>query len=103
MPSTTATCWRGPPFPPPTGLFGGEALRGRGLSVDEIAAATKIDPWFIDQLSIITTEREHVQSLGMKAMTPRAWRRVKRLGFADAQLAYLWDVDEDEVRQARSA
>ena len=87
----------------PDRLFQVEALLRRGRTVDEIAAATKIDPWFIDQLSIITTEREHVQSLGMNAMTPRAWRRVKRLGFADAQLAYLWGVDEDEVRQARSA
>ena len=87
----------------PDRLFQVEALLRRGRTVDEVAVATKIDPWFIDQLSIITTEREHVQALGMNAMTPRAWRRVKRLGFADAQLAYLWGVDEDEVRQARSA
>ena len=37
-------------------------------------------------------------------MTARDWRRAKRLGFADAQLAYLWGVDEaDGPRGARSA
>ena len=34
-------------------------------------------------------------------MSVRAWRRAKRLGFADAQLAYLWSTTEDEVRAAR--
>src|SRR5258706_260894 len=52
----------------PERLFQVEALMRRGRTVDEIAAATKIDPWFVDQLSIITTEREHVQSLGMEDM-----------------------------------
>ena len=37
------------------------------------------------------------------AMTRRDWRRAKRLGFADAQLAYLWGVAEAEVRAARLA
>ncbi|MDE0267550.1 MAG: carbamoyl-phosphate synthase large subunit [Acidimicrobiaceae bacterium] len=30
-----------------------------------------------------------------------SWRKAKRLGFADAQLAYLWDVSPEEVRAAR--
>ena len=34
-------------------------------------------------------------------MTVRDWRRAKRLGFADAQLAYLWSTTEDDVRAAR--
>ena len=37
------------------------------------------------------------------AMDRRAWRRAKRLGFADAQLAWLWSVPEAEVRAARLA
>jgi carbamoyl-phosphate synthase large subunit len=32
-----------------------------------------------------------------------SWRRVKRLGFSDAQLAHLWSVDEGAVRAAREA
>jgi carbamoyl-phosphate synthase large subunit len=34
-------------------------------------------------------------------MTRHAWRRAKRLGFSDGQLAYLWGVAEAEVRAAR--
>ncbi len=30
-------------------------------------------------------------------MDRHAWRRAKRLGFSDAQLAYLWQVDELDV------
>ncbi len=36
-------------------------------------------------------------------MDARAWRRAKRLGFSDAQLAYLWDASEGAVRDARRA
>ena len=36
-------------------------------------------------------------------MTARSWRRAKRLGFSDAQLAYLWGGDEAAVRAAREA
>jgi carbamoyl-phosphate synthase large subunit len=36
-------------------------------------------------------------------MARRDWRRAKRLGFADAQLAWLWGVDETRVRHARLA
>jgi carbamoyl-phosphate synthase large subunit len=80
-----------------------EALR-RGVSVDELAAATRVDAWFIDQMSLIVEEREALAALdGPRAMTPRAWRRAKQLGFSDAQLAHLWDVDEAVVRSLREA
>jgi carbamoyl-phosphate synthase large subunit len=36
-------------------------------------------------------------------MTRRDWRRAKRLGFADAQLGWLWGVEEETVRAARLA
>ncbi len=34
-------------------------------------------------------------------MTRADWRRAKRLGFSDAQLAHLWAVGLDEVGDAR--
>ena len=78
----------------------GEALR-RGMSVDTINAATKVDVWFLDQMLMITEEREHLATLGFGAMTKRDWKRAKRLGFSDPQLGYLFDVDELAVRKAR--
>ncbi len=83
-------------------LHVGEALR-RGLDVERIHEATAIDPWFLDQMAMIVEEREHLTATGLDAMTRRAWRRAKRLGFADAQLAHLWAVEEDAVRAGRLA
>jgi carbamoyl-phosphate synthase large subunit len=80
----------------------GELLR-RGLGIDRVHDATRIDPWFLDQMSLIHEEREVLADAGVAGMDGRAWRRAKRLGFSDAQLAYLWQVDELAVREAREA
>ncbi len=39
---------------------------------------------------------------GPTALDRRQWRRAKRLGFSDAQLAYLWGVAEAVVRATRA-
>jgi len=78
----------------------GELLR-RGLTVEQLHDATRIDPWFLDQMSMIVEERAVLDDTGLDGMTPRKWRRAKRLGFADAQLAHLWELGEDDVRRAR--
>jgi carbamoyl-phosphate synthase large subunit len=80
-----------------------EALLRRGVTVDKINETTGVDPWFLDQMSIITEERAHLDEVGFDAMTRRGWKRAKQLGFSDAQLAYLWTVDEEAVRRARLA
>ena len=77
------------------------ALLHRGVSVDAVHEATWIDPWFLDQMSMISEERAALVDAGIAGMTRRAWRRAKRLGFSDAQLGHLWSVSEDEVRAAR--
>ena len=78
-----------------------EAALRRGIPVERVTAATGVDPWFLDQMLLITEERRHLSSIGFEAMSRRDWRRVKRLGFSDAQLAWLWAMDESEVRRAR--
>jgi carbamoyl-phosphate synthase large subunit len=78
----------------------GELLR-RGVGVDRVHEATRIDPWFCDQMSLIVEERSVLGDRGLEQMDARSWRRAKRLGFSDAQLGYLWDVDEMAVRAAR--
>ena len=87
--------------PTPDRIFKIEVLLRRGMSIEQIAADTGFDPWFLDQFSIITEEREFLVETGFDAMTKRSWRRAKRLGFSDVQLAYLFDKDESEVRSAR--
>ncbi len=67
-----------------------EAALRRGITIERLYAATRVDPWFLDQISAIVEERAHVAAIGFEAMTARDWQRVKRLGFSDAQLAWLW-------------
>ena len=85
----------------PERIFQLEAVMRRGKSCDEVHEATRVDPWFLDQMLMITEERDHLAELGFAAMTRPSWRRAKRLGFSDGQLAYLWGVDEAAVRAAR--
>ncbi len=85
----------------PARVFQLEAALRRGVSVDRLAESTQVDPWFLDQLLAITEERIALADRHPKELTRGEWRRAKRLGFSDAQLAYLWNATEAEVRSAR--
>jgi carbamoyl-phosphate synthase large subunit len=87
----------------PERIFQLEAAMRRGASVDDVHAATKVDPWFLDQMLAVIEEREHLAGLGLDEMTRAGWRRAKRLGFSDAQLGHLWGEGEATVRSARLA
>lgn len=78
----------------------GEALR-RGLGVEVVHEATKIDPWFLDQMLMIIEERASLESRSLQSWTRADIRRAKRLGFSDGQLAFIAGVNEDTVRQFR--
>ncbi|HEX2850291.1 MAG TPA: carbamoyl-phosphate synthase large subunit [Acidimicrobiales bacterium] len=80
-----------------------EAALRRGISVERLYQATRVDPWFLDQILQIVEERAHLAETGYSHVSRRDWRRAKRLGFSDAQLAYLWGVTEADVREARLA
>jgi carbamoyl-phosphate synthase large subunit len=85
----------------PERIFQLEAAMRRGATIDEVYGATRVDPWFLDQMLAITEERAHLTEVGFDALTRADWRRAKRLGFSDAQLAYLWSVPEPEIRIRR--
>ena len=80
----------------------GEALQ-RGIGIDAVHDRTKIDPWFLDQMQIIIDERAAWAGKSLKEISKAQMRRAKRLGFSDAQLAYLLKVDELEVRAQRES
>ena len=80
----------------------GEALR-RGMGVDRVHDATKIDVWFLDQMQIIVDERHAMADMSLADVTRSQMRRAKRLGFSDAQMAYLWNADEMDVRAHRES
>jgi len=79
-----------------------EAALRRGVPPERLHAESGVDPWFLDQIARICNERGRLGALGAPAaLSRRDWRRAKRLGFSDAQLAYLWGTSEGEVRAAR--
>jgi carbamoyl-phosphate synthase large subunit len=90
-------------IPTPERIFQvGECIR-RGVSTERLHEATGIDPWFIDQMRAIYDERDALASKSPTTLDRRAWRRAKRLGFSDAQLAWLWSTSESSVRAARES
>jgi carbamoyl-phosphate synthase large subunit len=81
-----------------------EAALRRGVSAEVLHRESGVDPWFLDQINRICAERARLEALGSPAaLRKRDWRRAKRLGFSDAQLAYLWGTSEADVRSARTS
>ena len=85
----------------PERIFELEAALRRGISEATIVERTGIDPWFVDQIARITNERRVIREAD--ELDAHAYRRAKRLGFSDAQLAYPRDSTEGEVRAQRLA
>ncbi len=86
----------------PERIFEVESALRRGIGVDVVAARSGIDPWFLRQMARLADARRALPA-DMASMDRAAWRRVKRLGFSDAQLGYLFGRPEAEVRTARLA
>jgi carbamoyl-phosphate synthase large subunit len=75
-----------------------QAIRA-GATAEEIFDATKIDPWYVDQLFLIHEVAQAVADAD--TLDAATLRLAKRHGFADAQIAGIRGVTEAEVRQAR--
>ncbi len=90
----------------PDRLFEVESALRRGIPLEVVYDACRIDPWFLDQILQIGEQRAGIAAHDGPhdpALTPRRWKKAKQAGFSDAQLAYLWSVPEEEVRSARVA
>jgi carbamoyl-phosphate synthase large subunit len=90
-------------IPTPERVFQIEAALRKFVSIERLHEVTALDPWFLDQMLQIVEERDRLASVGFDAMTRGDWRAAKRMGFGDTQLAYLWGVDAEKVRDARLA
>src|SRR5262249_47797597 len=78
-----AALGRGAAVAPPDRPFQLEAALRHGITVDALADATKIAPWFLDQMAAVVEERAWLVEAGGPAGLPaRQWRRAKRLGFS---------------------
>ena len=87
-----------------------------GLSIDELCHLTNIDRWFLRQLYTLIVEEEALRQAGeqmracreaatgsaMQLSAAETLRRAKQHGFSDRQLARLWSLDEDTIREWRT-
>jgi carbamoyl-phosphate synthase large subunit len=74
-----------------------------GLSVDEVFALTKIDPWFLVQIEEIVKIELELETTTLEAVTADELRALKKKGFSDRRLAKLLKTNEHVVRARRHA
>jgi carbamoyl-phosphate synthase large subunit len=76
------------------------ALLG-GATVDQLFEATKIDPWYLDQLQLLNEISQEIRK--STALTQEMLQRAKRHGFSDEQIGALTNNPEAVVRGVRQA
>lgn len=70
-----------------------------GAAILDVYAATKIDPWFLEQISLINNQAVEISKAG--ELTKVMLKSSKILGFSDNQIATLRGTSELEIRQLR--
>jgi carbamoyl-phosphate synthase large subunit len=70
-----------------------------GASIEDVFAATKIDPWYLRQIELINAQAGLIAQPG--ELSAEILRTAKTQGFSDSQIAILRGISEDEVRKAR--
>ena len=75
-----------------------QALR-QGATVEDVYAATGIDPWFVDQIALINEVAQSVAEA--PELTEDVLRYAKEHGLSDAQVAQIRGLTEAEVRKTR--
>jgi len=73
-----------------------------GLTVEEVAAACRYDPWFLREVQKIVAAEAEVKAKGLPT-NEDAFLRLKQMGFSDARLATLAGLTEAEVGDKRRA
>jgi carbamoyl-phosphate synthase large subunit len=76
------------------------ALR-RGWSIETLHDLTKIDPWFLQQFADIVELRKMADLGEFREVSKDLLRTMKRSGFSDADIAGVYGIDEEIVRQRR--
>ncbi|MCC7325323.1 MAG: carbamoyl-phosphate synthase large subunit [Burkholderiales bacterium] len=74
---------------------------GIGMTIGEIHAYTKIDPWFLAQVKEIVDLELKLEQRTLDALTRDELRELKRKGFSDRRLAHLLKVSEGDMRARR--
>ncbi|MBZ5515532.1 MAG: carbamoyl-phosphate synthase large subunit, partial [Acidobacteriia bacterium] len=72
-----------------------------GMSIEQIAEITRIDPWFLNQVQQIVEMQGELKRFTLETVPTPVLREAKRFGFADLQLAELWGSSGEAVRERR--
>jgi carbamoyl-phosphate synthase large subunit len=79
-----------------------EAALGHGHSVDEAAAASGIDPWFVDQVALVAERAAALEGRRLHTLDRGEILDAKRAGLSDRRIAMLTGSNERDVRERRS-
>ncbi len=74
-----------------------------GGSVDELAAESGIDPWFVDQVAQVVEEAKALEGRALSTLSAADLWGAKRAGLSDGRLAVLTGGTEAAVRRHREA
>jgi carbamoyl-phosphate synthase large subunit len=80
----------------------GDAFR-LGMGVEEVFSISKIDPWFLVQISDLIRQEKSMAGRTLESLDADELRTLKRSGFADARLAKLLGTDAGAMRAYRHA
>jgi carbamoyl-phosphate synthase large subunit len=73
-----------------------------GMTVEDIYTRTKIDRWFLNAILDLVKLEDELRACGsLERVTPELMLKAKQNGFADRQLATLWNCPTTEVRRVR--
>ncbi|MHB1075705.1 carbamoyl-phosphate synthase large subunit [Thiobacillus sp.] len=78
----------------------GDAFRV-GMSLEDIHAVSKIDPWFLDQIQGLIEMENSLAGRALADLGRDELRELKRAGFSDRRLAKLLNTDQHAVRARR--
>ena len=74
-----------------------------GMSVDEVFALTKIDPWFLVQIEQIVKIELELETISLEKIDAETLRALKQKGFSDRRLAKQLKTTDTAIREARKA
>jgi carbamoyl-phosphate synthase large subunit len=80
-----------------------EAALEAGHTLEQIAAASRIDPWFVDQIAQVVEEGNALRGRPLHTLGADELRVVKRLGMSDGRVAMLTGGTDAAVRRHREA
>ncbi len=72
-----------------------------GHTVEEVARASHIDPWFVDQIAAIAQAAGALRGGSLATLSAGRLRAAKRAGLSDRRIAALTGSRERDVRDAR--